>query len=815
MREELTDLRKRNKFLEKQLKSKADVEVKIDTESEQSFRKELVEALKWSNEDLLSVLKDSSPQLLARLQRTMSGEGRELGHVVFAKIQEIVNAQAAKSGARTVRWPAVAIELFTRMYSRSSVDYHHLKNLGFCRMPTGRLLRQYTQRESRCVGVDVGRILERVQDLRHHLQRTESVYTFEEASWITFGLDEMSISPDLLISKTGRVHGLPIPFHVLKVHDKLSSREDNSSDLAPSIMSSISRCLGTSFSFPTGYFPLKKGVNAMMMYSMFVEVTTALLFAELLPIFAVWDGLSSNKKCAVDFIRHSCDATGQPFYLSQDLTHVFKRLCNRFFLSYKNVFAMYVDGTWHDVHVDHVKAAILQDVVADRSGMRMMPGLNVDDLYPSNLKKMRPSVGLKIVNDRVLIAMQEFVPEHKGTASYLRMVLRFWKFTKIVVSANAQQAFSNECKEIKNEWSVFISQASHDRMPFQPCLFDAAYDVIQSVKTIEDAVSRWIKAAQGVSVVPYLPISVFLQDDTERLHSWQRANTGSTNNPNEKQYAFNLDRAAMRQDGETSSYLDFRCRLDKNFSYKLPSFIEDVLEIDGRNSLMKASVNCMTRILEVFRDNRPSSVQVKVLERLIPHLAHSRSAMDELLRMYDTIQKACEQFEALYIFSTLVREKAHTDVTAQLVKECDKDVLTGSCEWRVYMACISIYFQCAFRAKVKAPTRSASVTSAVTSLNLNQNLGKHIGVLYYVAGSIVSRHISHCWRMMQFSKREEDATYWRERANWTVKHFVVDRSSTGNMPMAKFTLRKEEFGGFTYLSKDAAYLFVRIGTILE
>ena len=198
MREELTDLRKRNKFLEKQLKSKADVEVKIDTESEQSFRKELVEALKWSNEDLLSVLKDSSPQLLARLQRTMSGEGRELGHVVFAKIQEIVNAQAAKSGARTVRWPAVAIELFTRMYSRSSVDYHHLKNLGFCRMPTGRLLRQYTQRESRCVGVDVGRILERVQDLRHHLQRTESVYTFEEASWITFGLDEMSISPDLL-----------------------------------------------------------------------------------------------------------------------------------------------------------------------------------------------------------------------------------------------------------------------------------------------------------------------------------------------------------------------------------------------------------------------------------------------------------------------------------------------------------------------------------------------------------------------------------------------------------------------------------------
>tara|TARA_R110002050_G_scaffold120027_1_gene237918 strand:+ start:193 stop:888 length:696 start_codon:yes stop_codon:yes gene_type:complete len=219
LRSSLEETKKELEVLRIQMK-KTELEVDNKSKDHRVLKKEVNKAMQnWTAEDCNFIIGKVCPEFL----RELPLEVANVGHAVFSQAQDLIAKQEREGGCTSIRWPACIIELFARIYSRSSGDYNFLQSPGFCRMPSGRLMRAYLANGSRCTGVDVGRILEQVKDLKNLLRTRNSVYQFEDVSSVCFGMDEMSIARDYVICRSGSVFGLPVKFKVLGLHDKLGT----------------------------------------------------------------------------------------------------------------------------------------------------------------------------------------------------------------------------------------------------------------------------------------------------------------------------------------------------------------------------------------------------------------------------------------------------------------------------------------------------------------------------------------------------------------------------------------------------------------
>ncbi len=219
-RTSMKELSRLLKDMKKKMKEEV-VEIEAGSEDHVELSKAFKSISTWAEIELFNSVNDASPNFLRDLHLSCEEEGVNVGHEVFAKAQILVSKQVQKGGKSAIRWPRIILETFARLYSKSVGDYNHLKKLGLFRMPSGRLIRGYNERCRRYAGVDVGRVLEFVKDLQHHLACTQSPFTLEEMSSIIFELDEMIVARDYVVSRNDNVYGLPMTFDVLGIYDKL------------------------------------------------------------------------------------------------------------------------------------------------------------------------------------------------------------------------------------------------------------------------------------------------------------------------------------------------------------------------------------------------------------------------------------------------------------------------------------------------------------------------------------------------------------------------------------------------------------------
>ena len=108
----------------------------------------------------------------------------------------------------------------------------------------------------------------------------------------------------------------------------------------------------------------------------------------------------------------------------------------------------------------------------------------------------------------------------------------------------------------------------------------------------------------------------------------------------------------MRQDSSTHrSFLTFRTKYDKVFSFRLPSIVEDVLEIPSRHHLVDCALQCVANLWNICLERDPSTMQSQVLCKVHYHLKSSETAKKQLVELYDATAQAGELFEAVYIYN--------------------------------------------------------------------------------------------------------------------------------------------------------------------
>ena len=813
-REELeqSELRSRREIRRLVKESMPEAQAGFNVEDADSYVKAF-DGVKADLSSHLRAFEDVNSELLEELRGAGEGGNQDdMGRLMFSECQMQVEKQAKSGGPTSIRWPQPILNLFAQIYARSSVDYEYLKKLGFCRMPSGRLMRNYTQRESRTLGVDVGKILRTVQELEKHLRSTGSLYSIEDVSSISFALDEMKIAENYVYSKSGNIFGVPLRYPVLKNYDILDTYPiPSSQSLASHMCSSVARCLGTNFSFPLGAWSVADGLDGSKLYTIQSDAHTALMFCGLRGLVSVGDGISANKKCAYGLFQGKNCVGGTEVLVTQDMTHVFKRLAARFFGSGRHCLQVYVNGKWADVHVDHVKFLLRNDCAQteSRSGYQRLR-FTESHLEPTNMEKMRPATGLRIINKDVINYLTEYDGKRNaGTIYYFELVLEYWELTKFVVRAREFDEFELKCAEIIRKWSQLRVQATEDNKRFQPCFYEVMSDVVQSVKDVLKAMKLWMMKVNSHRATAYLPVSVLLQDDTERFFGFQRNASGSTNNPDARQFLFMMDVAPMRQDRSNPSFLNLQTRHSTVFSYKLPSLGQDLLKISNRGGLLQAAQGVMNSMREIFEEMQPTAIQTKLLKNLCSVLSVDTTCHQLLYEVFDDVRTAGEVYEAVHKFHRHV-------TTPKFVSKCNRiidNICTtevDSCMWRSAAACVAIFFQCAFRAQLPVVVSSHS-----NPLRPVAAYRKEMPVMYHVACSFVCKHLNHCRRHEESASRTNLQVYWAERYKWTQKYFLVARKEADKIPFAALSFSRESFGGYLFITKEAAQLFFGINEMLD
>tara|TARA_R110002050_G_C8905159_1_gene510391 strand:+ start:659 stop:919 length:261 start_codon:yes stop_codon:yes gene_type:complete len=69
--------------------------------------------------------------------------------------------------------------------------------------------------------------------------------------------------------------------------------------------------------------------------------------------------------------------------------------------------------------------------------------------------------------------------------------------------------------------------------------------------------------------------------------------------------------------------------------------------------------------------------------------------------------------------------------------------------------------------------------------------------------------------MIENSKSKEKVDFWKARFLWTQANFLLDREKAERLGMARLSLSREEFRGYTFITKIGAEFFYDIGEVLE
>tara|TARA_R110002050_G_scaffold287106_2_gene438083 strand:- start:1615 stop:2838 length:1224 start_codon:yes stop_codon:yes gene_type:complete len=394
----------------------------------------------------------------------------------------------------------------------------------------------------------------------------------------------------------------------------------------------------------------------------------------------IWDGLSANKKCGEDVLNGDHPISlGSPLTVTDDLTHVFKRLGSRFFTSESKRVCVALGGALRDVSIAHVRAILRDDERNSQAGTRWLRNLSEDHLHPQRVEKMRVQVHLRIINEDVIKYGKNFFPEEAATWLYLDMCLAFYNFRNEVVRVKDVQSFESRCDELCKPWRetlVLLADKPTRGFGVQSCFVKTVESVLSCIDSLRVVAVREVRRMGKSYDDAYLVIKKLLQDKCENTQGQQRSMGGSSNNPTMTSYAINADRLRMAQDerrDEENSYIARSARESLfSRSFSLPS-IAEILVVESEEKLYEAAIGELNMIHSKCTACHPGDRRCEIVRNLLECLQTTGeiTAKAELFRLRTSWKEhSSSSLEATTWFQRVLSDEISVSSQRYIMQVC-------------------------------------------------------------------------------------------------------------------------------------------------